>query len=61
MAKEKKHGGSLSLLLGVVTLAMGLLAASPMFGFETWPGELPQAGGRTWRWVSWSWRFCVWP
>jgi len=40
MAKEKKHGGSLSLLLGVVTLAMGLLAASPMFGFETWPGEL---------------------
>lgn len=40
MAKAKKHGGTLSLLLGLATLAMGLLAASPMLGLETWSGEL---------------------
>lgn len=40
MANAKKHDGYLSRLLGLASLAMGLLAASPMLGLETWPGEL---------------------
>ncbi len=37
---KKERGGGWAFRLVLLALAGGLLAASPMFGLETWPGEL---------------------
>ncbi len=40
MAKPKKHREYPAFVLGLLMLAVGMLAASSMFGLESWMGEL---------------------